>query len=145
MIADSGNWDIGVPALTTSLRGLVRLDIEVRTLAHAVHSGMWGGLVPDALMTLARVLSSLHDDAGDVAVPGSSAGRPPRWSTPRSGCAPSPARRPASSGSAPARPSSGSGPAVDQHHRPGRPEGRRRQQHAGPRRPRADLDADRAG
>ena len=70
VIADSGNWDIGVPALTTSLRGLVRLDIEVRPLAHAVHSGMWGGLVPDALMTLARVLSSLHDDAGDVAVPG---------------------------------------------------------------------------
>lgn len=70
VIADSGNWDIGVPALTTSLRGLVRLDIEVRTLTHAVHSGMWGGLVPDALMTLARVIATLHDDAGDVAVAG---------------------------------------------------------------------------
>jgi cysteinylglycine-S-conjugate dipeptidase len=70
VIADSGNWDIGVPALTTSLRGLVRADIEVRTLTHAVHSGMWGGLVPDALMTLSRLISTLHDDAGNVAVAG---------------------------------------------------------------------------
>ncbi|MGY2701493.1 M20/M25/M40 family metallo-hydrolase [Nocardioides sp. HB32] len=74
VIADSGNWDIGVPALTTSLRGLVRLDVEVRTLTHAVHSGMWGGLVPDALMTLARVLATLHDDQGNVAVAGLHAG-----------------------------------------------------------------------
>jgi acetylornithine deacetylase/succinyl-diaminopimelate desuccinylase-like protein len=70
VIADSGNWDIGVPALTTSLRGLVRADIEVRTLTHAVHSGMWGGLVPDSLMTLARLISTLHDDRGNVAVAG---------------------------------------------------------------------------
>ncbi|MGZ5400352.1 MAG: M20/M25/M40 family metallo-hydrolase [Nocardioides sp.] len=70
VIADSGNWDIGEPALTTSLRGLVRADIGVRTLTHAVHSGMWGGLVPDALMTLSRVIATLHDDAGNVAVQG---------------------------------------------------------------------------
>jgi acetylornithine deacetylase/succinyl-diaminopimelate desuccinylase-like protein len=74
VIADSGNWDIGVPALTTSLRGLVRADIEVRTLTHAVHSGMWGGLVPDALMTLTRLLATLHTDNGDVAVEGLHAG-----------------------------------------------------------------------
>ncbi|HEX3932354.1 MAG TPA: dipeptidase [Nocardioides sp.] len=74
VIADSGNWDIGTPALTTSLRGLVRLDVTVRSLTHAVHSGMWGGLVPDALMTLSRLIASCHDDEGSVVVEGLHAG-----------------------------------------------------------------------
>jgi cysteinylglycine-S-conjugate dipeptidase len=70
VIADSGNWDIGEPALTTSLRGLVDCFVEVRTLDHGVHSGMWGGVVPDALMVLVRLLATLHDDEGNVAVAG---------------------------------------------------------------------------
>lgn len=70
VIADSGNWDIGQPALTTSLRGMVDLFAEVRVLKSAVHSGMFGGAVPDALMVLARLLSTLHDDVGEVAVAG---------------------------------------------------------------------------
>jgi cysteinylglycine-S-conjugate dipeptidase len=70
VIADSGNWDVGVPALTTSLRGIVNFFIDVRTLDHAVHSGMFGGAIPDALMVLTRVLASFHDSVGDVAVAG---------------------------------------------------------------------------
>jgi cysteinylglycine-S-conjugate dipeptidase len=74
VIADSGNWDVGEPALTTSLRGLVDCLVEVRTLDHGVHSGMWGGVVPDAVITLVRLLATLHDDDGNVAVDGLHAG-----------------------------------------------------------------------
>jgi acetylornithine deacetylase/succinyl-diaminopimelate desuccinylase-like protein len=52
------------------LRGLVSVLVEVRTLENGVHSGMFGGVVPDALTTLARVLAGLHDERGNVAVPG---------------------------------------------------------------------------
>jgi len=74
VIADSANWDIGVPALTTSLRGLVDVFVEVSTLEHGVHSGIWGGVVPDALTTLVRLLATLHDQDGNVAVEGLASG-----------------------------------------------------------------------
>lgn len=74
VLADSGMWRAGHPALTISLRGVVSCDIEVRTLDHAVHSGEFGGAVPDAITVLARTLAKLHDDRGNVAVPGLASG-----------------------------------------------------------------------
>ncbi|MDO8145225.1 dipeptidase [Isoptericola sp. 178] len=70
VVADSTNWKVGVPALTTSLRGLVDGVVSVDVLDHAVHSGMFGGPVLDANLLLARLLATLHDDAGNVAVEG---------------------------------------------------------------------------
>jgi cysteinylglycine-S-conjugate dipeptidase len=70
VLADSTNWRIGIPALTTSLRGGVNVVVEVRTLRHAVHNGVYGGPVPDALTALARLLATLHDERGEVAVAG---------------------------------------------------------------------------
>ncbi|MBP8880645.1 MAG: dipeptidase [Dermatophilaceae bacterium] len=69
VLADSGNWEIGQPALTTTLRGLVRAVVTVSVLDHGVHSGMFGGPLPDALTTLCRLLATLHDADGNVAVP----------------------------------------------------------------------------
>jgi cysteinylglycine-S-conjugate dipeptidase len=70
VLADSTNWRIGVPALTTSLRGGANVVVEVATLQHAVHNGLYGGAVPDALTVLARLLATLHDANGSVAVDG---------------------------------------------------------------------------
>lgn len=70
VIADSANWRVGVPAITTSLRGLVSVLVEVATLEHGVHSGQFGGVAPDALTVLCRILAALHDETGDVAIPG---------------------------------------------------------------------------
>lgn len=70
VIADSANWDVGEPAFTTTLRGLADCVVTVSTLDHALHSGQYGGVVPDALTTLCRLLATLHDEAGSVAVQG---------------------------------------------------------------------------
>jgi cysteinylglycine-S-conjugate dipeptidase len=70
VIADSDNWAVGHPAFTTSLRGIAECIVEVRTLDHGLHSGVYGGVVPDALTALCRLLATLHDDQGNVAVAG---------------------------------------------------------------------------
>jgi acetylornithine deacetylase/succinyl-diaminopimelate desuccinylase-like protein len=70
IVADSMNWSPEVPALTVSLRGMVSQEITVRTMEHAVHSGMFGGAVPDAMIPMLKVLASLHDEKGSVAVSG---------------------------------------------------------------------------
>ncbi|WP_197380237.1 dipeptidase [Mycolicibacterium mengxianglii] len=70
VIADSDNWSTEIPSLTVSLRGLADCVVEVETLDHGLHSGMWGGVVPDAVSALVRLLASLHDDDGNVAVAG---------------------------------------------------------------------------
>ena len=70
VFADAVNWTADVPSLTTSLRGGATITVELRTLDHAVHSGLFGGPVPDALTALCRLLATLHDENGDVAVAG---------------------------------------------------------------------------
>ena len=70
VIADSENWSTETPSLTVSLRGLADCVVEVATLDHGLHSGLWGGVIPDALSALVRLLASLHDDDGNVAVEG---------------------------------------------------------------------------
>ena len=70
VILDAGNWAPGQPAFTTTLRGVCDAVIEVETLDHALHSGQFGGAVPDGLTALCRLLATLHTDSGDVAVEG---------------------------------------------------------------------------
>jgi acetylornithine deacetylase/succinyl-diaminopimelate desuccinylase-like protein len=70
VVADSDNWSTTVPAITVGLRGNVTFRLTVRTLAHASHSGMLGGAVPDAMMAMVKLLATLHDDDGSVAVAG---------------------------------------------------------------------------
>ena len=70
VVCDMGNLRVGEPVLTTTLRGDVACVLTVSTLEHALHSGVFGGPAPDAMMAMARILASLHDEDGNVAVPG---------------------------------------------------------------------------
>jgi cysteinylglycine-S-conjugate dipeptidase len=70
LLADSQHYDVGVPTLTTSLRGTTACIVEIRCLEENVHSGLFGGPIPDALTALCRLLATLHDERGNVAVEG---------------------------------------------------------------------------
>tara|TARA_B100001057_G_scaffold243674_1_gene244021 strand:+ start:93 stop:1391 length:1299 start_codon:yes stop_codon:yes gene_type:complete len=70
VIADSGNVKIGVPTITTSLRGLADAIIEVDQPMRPIHSGMGGGIVPDAFMVLSRIIASFHNEKGELMIEG---------------------------------------------------------------------------
>ncbi|MFJ9776817.1 dipeptidase [Kitasatospora sp. NPDC101157] len=70
VIGDTGNFAPGLPTVTASLRGMTVVEASITTLAGNLHSGAFGGAAPDALQSLVRVLASLHDENGDVAVAG---------------------------------------------------------------------------
>jgi cysteinylglycine-S-conjugate dipeptidase len=70
VIGDSGNFRLGLPTVTATLRGMVMVEVEVETLAGSVHSGQFGGAAPDALAALIRILDSLYDETGTTTVDG---------------------------------------------------------------------------
>ncbi len=70
VVADSGNWSKEIPAITVGLRGACAFNLRITTLEHASHSGMFGGAVPDAMFAAIRLLDTLWDEDGSVAVAG---------------------------------------------------------------------------
>ena len=72
VICDMGNLEVGEPVLTTALRGDVACIVTLRTLEHPLHSGVFGGAAPDAMIAMARLLATLHDADGNVTVAGAS-------------------------------------------------------------------------
>ena len=70
LVVDTGNFAVGVPTLTTTLRGMTSIDITLTALGSAMHSGMFGGPAPDPVVGLIQILSTLHDEHGNTTVDG---------------------------------------------------------------------------
>jgi acetylornithine deacetylase/succinyl-diaminopimelate desuccinylase-like protein len=70
IISDSALYAEGVPSIALSLRGMAALELRLETLDSDLHSGMYGGVAPNALHALVALLATLHDDEGRVAVKG---------------------------------------------------------------------------
>jgi acetylornithine deacetylase/succinyl-diaminopimelate desuccinylase-like protein len=77
LVVDTGNFAVGIPTLTSTLRGMTSIDITVRGLGSAMHSGMFGGPAPDSLVGLIQMLASLHDERGNTTIDGLDATQ--RW------------------------------------------------------------------
>ncbi|WHM39989.1 dipeptidase [Streptomyces sp. BPTC-684] len=70
VIGDTGNFRVGLPTVTATLRGMTMIRVRIDTLEGNLHSGQFGGAAPDALAALIRVLDSLRDENGQTAVEG---------------------------------------------------------------------------
>ncbi len=70
VVSDTGMVSPEVPSATVSMRGLVGFDVAIRTASTDLHSGMWGGTVPNAARIVASLAASLHDGRNRVTIPG---------------------------------------------------------------------------
>ncbi len=70
VISDGAMAAPGLPTITYGLKGLAYAEVRVKGAAMDLHSGAFGGGVPNPINGLARMIAALHDDAGRVAVPG---------------------------------------------------------------------------
>ncbi|MGW7272666.1 M20/M25/M40 family metallo-hydrolase [Streptomyces sp. NPDC054864] len=70
VIGDAGNFRVGLPTVTTTLRGMTLVRVRIDTLQGNLHSGQFGGAAPDALAALVRVLDSLRAEDGSTTVDG---------------------------------------------------------------------------
>lgn len=70
VLTDTGNFDTGIPSITTALRGIVALDVTVKSMDHPLHSGMWGGPLVDPVQALAKMIAACVDAKGKMLIPG---------------------------------------------------------------------------